>query len=414
METEISTSKKLIREYINQYKRRGFIEWRDVGQAVVGAEMTLEEAHRKMIAGDTESAVLLCKAVLSIVVDMLQYCDDSSGIVGGVIEGSLEIMDESVSMGMYQLSDREQRKIFSTILKEAQNKRYDGWSDWSVRLLRICISFSNNPVLRAKLEEHLNSMLENLPDSSWSSDYHRKELKRLQLEMIERYDTKEKAQEFITANIKYSTFREMAIASHMEAGEFSDVIRLCNEGEKLNKEYPGLVRSWKKYRFLACEALGDIEGQRKLALDLLNNGDFDYYSKLKGLYQPIEWSEVLEEILTTFEKQTYPPSAYLEIIKTENMKGKLLQYCERHLSSIEDLYPFLIEEHLEEVIELFKTLIKAEAARASNRKQYKKVGYLIQRFQKVCGDIQAQKVINSLIQQYINRPAFVDELGKLV
>jgi hypothetical protein len=37
---EVSSSKKLIREYINQAKRRGFIDWKSVNHAVVGAEMT--------------------------------------------------------------------------------------------------------------------------------------------------------------------------------------------------------------------------------------------------------------------------------------------------------------------------------------------------------------------------------------
>jgi uncharacterized Zn finger protein len=113
---EISYSKKLIREYINRSKRHGFIEWRNVSEAIRGANMTLEKAHEKLAEGETETAILLSIAVLSIVVDMIQYCDDSSGYVGDVIAESIEIIHETVSLGINKMNASQQRKLFSTRL----------------------------------------------------------------------------------------------------------------------------------------------------------------------------------------------------------------------------------------------------------------------------------------------------------
>ncbi|WP_332696404.1 SWIM zinc finger family protein [Halalkalibacter lacteus] len=410
---EISSSKKLIREYINQAKQRGFIEWKDVNHAVLGAEMTLEKARGKMADRNTESAVRLSIAVLSVVVDMIQYCDDSSGIAGGVVEECLEIINEAASAGIDQLNDREQQKIFSTILKEAQSNRYEEWSDWSFSLLRTCIAFAGNVDLRAELANYLNRMLESVTDTSWGAEYDKKNIKLLQLELLEVYDTEEIVQQFINKNIEYTPFREMAIERLMEKGEFLEVVRLCEEGEEKDKEYLGLVHNWKRQRLQAFEALGDIEGQRELALYFLYNNQYSYYKKLKELYEPNKWNEVQKEILETFEKKIYPPPTYLEILKAEKMYDKLLEYCKGHLASIETLYPYLIESYFEEVNELFKTWLETAAEQASNRKEYKHVCKRIQLYKKACGNFHAHKLIIHLQQQYKKRPAFVDELGKL-
>jgi hypothetical protein len=195
--------------------------------------------------------------------------------------------------------------------------------------------------------------------------------------------------------------------------EYAAVIELCGQGEKVDVEYQGLVHKWKKYRFQAYEGLGDIPKLREMALQFLYKNEYSYYAKLKTLYHPSEWEEVLQEILETFEKDTYLPSAYLEILKVEKLFRKLLEYCNHHISSIQDLYPYLIEDYFEEVNHIFKQLIETSAEEASDRKKYKVVCKQIKTYKKVCGDIHAHQLISDLKQKYIRRPAFIDELGKI-
>jgi hypothetical protein len=134
---------------------------------------------------------------------------------------------------------------------------------------------------------------------------------------------------------------------------------------------------------------------------------------LKKLYQPGEWEEILRGILENFEKQSYLPTAYLEILKEEKLYGKLLEYCKSHLSSIEDFYPYLVENYFDEVNQLFKKFIGTSAEEASDRKKYKVVCKQIKTYKKVCGEIHAHQLINGLKLKYVRRPAFVDELGKI-
>jgi hypothetical protein len=410
---KIANSKKLIKEYINKTKYRGLIEWRNVDEAVQGAEITLEEAYEKMKDGEIKTAVLLCITILSTVVEMLEYCDDSSGVVGAIIEQSLAIIDEASLAAINLLNENQQKELFNAIFEEALNERYREWIELRIRLLGICIYFSKNENLRIKLEQQLNRMLKGITNHSWQEEYEIENIKRLQLELIEQHDGKGRALQFIMDNIQFSPFREKAIAFLFEKEKYQEVIQLCKDGEELDREYGGLVQKWKKYRLQAYEELGDIRGQRKLMLEFLYNNEHDYYLKLKKLYQPDEWREIQEEILDTFRNQSYPPSAYLKILKIENMKEELLEYCRAHLSSIQDLYPFLMEDYFEEVNELFIKYIEMEAEQARDRRKYKNVCSMIQTYKKACGEVQAQRVINQLKQKYQRRPAFIDELGKL-
>lgn len=412
-EDEISSSKKLIREYINKFKRRGFIEWNDVYNALKGANMTLDKARLKLEIGEVESAVYLGLSVLSIVVDMLQYCDDSSGYVGAVIDESLSIIDEAVLNGMARLDEREQKKLYDSILKEALHGRYDGWAEWRNSLLETCIYFCSNTDIRKKLENQLNKMIANISNHSWNAEYEKNNLDLLLLKIIERQGEEEKALQFINERIQYSPFREKAISRLMDKGEYKEVVSLCKEGEQLDKNYRGRVSKWKKYQLQAYEGLGEVGKQRGLMLEFLYKNEFSYYSKLKELYTPNEWEGVLQNILIYFEKQSYIQSAYLEILLAEKIYGKLLEYCKGHISSIEDYYQYLVDDYFEEAHDIFKQYIERIAEQASDRKKYKSVCKVIKTYKKVFGDIHGQTIISQLKQNYNRRPAFVDELGKI-
>ncbi|MDF2787273.1 MAG: hypothetical protein K0S80_371 [Neobacillus sp.] len=102
-EDEISASKKLIREYINNAKRNGFIDWRHVDSALQGAEMTLKKAQEKIELGDSETAVLLALEVLSPVVKMIQYCDDSNGGVSFIMNRAISSIEQAVTTDLVHI-----------------------------------------------------------------------------------------------------------------------------------------------------------------------------------------------------------------------------------------------------------------------------------------------------------------------
>lgn len=409
---EISSSKKLIKEYIQLAKKRGFIEWNQVNYALQGADLVLQKAQEKIESGETETAVSLGMAVLSNVVDMLNFSDDSNGTVGSVIRTTINTMEEAIESAIDFLNQTEQKKLFELIVKEALHNRYDDWSEWRMDLLGLCISFCNNIYLRTKLESHLEMLMKKTDPSSWSSEYDKKELKKLQLAIFEQFDDPEKVERFIYDNIHHSDFREKVILLEMKKRVYDKVISLCLEGEKANQR-PGLVKQWKEYRYQAYEQLGDVENQKELAKELLFGNDFGYYSILKRLYSLNEWKEELSKIVEEFQKQPYQTDAYLSILKAEQLTEQILEYCKSWPSNITNLYPYLIESYFEEVNQLFIRYIRKEAEKASDRKKYKNVCKEIKTYKNACGDIHSRRLIGELKEMYQRRPAFVDELLKI-
>jgi hypothetical protein len=409
---EISSAKKLISESINSAKRKGFIDWRHVGPALQGAELTLQKAQEKVEKGEWESAVLLALVVMPPVVKMLNFSDDSNGSIGDVMHWAIRTIDDAVTASLLHLNEKEKKGIFDAIIKEALKVHYDGWSDWRYALLKICTYYSPTKDLRIKLEKQLDSLLSKT-ESSWHDRYEKTQIKLLQLEIIEQCDGTDVAEKFIYKNIHDSEFRERAIALELGKGNYKKVIQLCLEGEEADKEFRGLVHKWREYRYQAYELLRDVNEQRQLARQLLFENEFKYYTKLKGLYQTFEWEAVLKKIVQDFEKMNYQLNVYLSILKEENLTAELLRYCQKHISSITDLYPYLIKDYLEEVNELFIKFIEYSAEEATDRKKYRTVCSIIKTYKNACGTIHSHKLIGELREKYKRRPAFIEELGKI-
>jgi hypothetical protein len=411
-EDEITASKKLIREYINHAKRNGFIDWRHVDSALQGAEMTLKKAQEKIEMGDSETAVLLALEVLSPVVKMIQYCDDSNGGVSFIMNRAISTIEQAVTTNLELLDEKEQKKLFEVILKEALKKQFDGWSDWRFGLLNVCTIFSHKKDFRKKLEKLLE-MLEQKAGTSWGEEYEKKQVKLLQFEIIEKCDGTLAAEKFIYKNIRISDFREKAIIRALQNSDYEKVLELSISGEEVDKSYRGLVHKWQEYRYQAYEGLDDVENQRKLAYEFLFNNEYSYYMKLKELYELDEWPEVLGRLIEAFEKERYQSTVYIEILKEEKLTQQIIEYCKKHKSLIMDLYPYLMESHFEEANDLFIKYIELSAEGTSDRRGYKNVCKLIKTYKKAFGTIHSHKLIGELKQRYHKRPAFIDELGKI-
>jgi hypothetical protein len=153
----------------------------------------------------------------------------------------------------------------------------------------------------------------------------------------------------------------------------------------------------------------------KRGLDYFEQGhvvSLETYAKLKELYKQ-EWTEVLNRIIESFEKERYQSTVYIEILKEEKLTKQIIEYCKKHKSLIIDLYPYLMESHFEEANDLFIKYIELSAEGTSDRRGYRNVCKLIKTYKKAFDTIHSHKLIGQLNQKYQKRPAFIDELGKI-
>ena len=85
-----------IRGAIKAVTRRGFVEYQDVPRAMVGLDMVLPIIYEKAEANDKATVLSLCMIVLEEMIALLSRCDDSDGLVDGVIRDTLDSVEATL------------------------------------------------------------------------------------------------------------------------------------------------------------------------------------------------------------------------------------------------------------------------------------------------------------------------------
>jgi hypothetical protein len=400
-------ARNVIRNSIDAAKNRGFVEYAYVRSSTIGADSILEMIDDGIDSEDIEMAVSLSIIVLEEMMDLLGYCDDSNGTVGGCINEAVAKITKAVSSK--KLSQKDNEKLFKIIFDYAQDKTFDGWTDWRFGLLYALLPLCGNRVNRAKMEYYLSNQ-KSTDKSEWSENYEKRQLQKLQYEILKRFDGETIAESYMEKHLDNSDFRKIIIQNAISQGLYEKALNLCLEGEQMDSSYAGLVREWKEYRYIIYEKTNDTPSQKLLGTEFLLNNNYEYYVKLKALYTKKEWPEILRYILEKTKNERH--GIYVKILIQEKLKPQLLEYCKQNIYTITEHYKHLLPDYKNDVSSIFASYINQCAERANNRHHYKDVCEIIQLYKKACTKA-AYEIRDELAKKYIRRPAFLDELSKL-
>jgi hypothetical protein len=266
---------------------------------------------------------------------------------------------------------------------------------------------SNSRYLKALAVEGAKSK------NGYTNNYLIQSVKNLQLRLIETFDSPEAAEQYLEKNLDHPDFRRRAIEKAVARENYPRVLELCQEGERIDREYPGLVREWRQTRYEVYEKQHDTEGQRQLAREFVVDEDFEYYGKFKALYASDEWPLVLAALLEDLERQRYLRSTYIAVCVEERLEERLLAVCRQDPEKAVKLYPHLVPQYAGELDAVFRDLIEKEAKCARDREAYRQVCCILRHYVKACGTTGAKETIAELRAVYHSRPAFMDELRRL-
>ncbi|WP_071458625.1 SWIM zinc finger family protein [Bacillus massilinigeriensis] len=409
---ELERCKRLIDSIVNKYiSRKGYIEYGDTYDFVWELDDVLVKARN---TDDILSALDIAFLLLIEAVEAYQYADDSGGAIGSLVSETIETIGEKVAESA-NLDSNLREKVFHKLLEQSEHKVFDGWDDYRVDLLRLCLEFADVEGLRNELKVKIeNSVSKNLEKDSYTARYYQESMLRIVLEIINIYGTDEEAVAFIKQNLQYSSFRELLLDKLMKGGNYQNVIELAEEGEKQDKEYAGLVLKWKEIKYQAYKKLSLTEEQRKLAKELLFDGNFEYYKELLELNEgnKTEFYQSIKQELKE-DKGLRSQRVYLKLIEQEQDLDEIMEFVRENPRSIEDYARMLQEMFKDEVIEVYKRYIKGVASSSSNRKAYQGVCGVIKRYGRIAGKQNQAEIIHELTILYKKRPAFVDELSKI-
>jgi hypothetical protein len=412
---ELAECRKLIQTYINTYSdEHGFVSWRNVDRAVEGAEMVAEKARQAADDAEWVRAVRINLCILEEMLDLLQAADDSGGTIGGIIEESLERIQEVVQK-IDRMSQGDHEEVFRMLLEESGHSLLDGWPDWQLAFLEFSSSLAVTADLRKEWEEHVSQISSRQREETWSGNYFAERLAMMRYRSIRAYEGEERARDYLNHHLHFSDFREIAIRDALDNGRYDEAIRLAEEGEQQDQARGlyGLVTKWKRYRFDAYRRSGQLDMQRKVGEELVLDGDYSYYRQIKDTYSASEWPAVYQSMLQKLEKDSWHSDIYTRILVEEGETARLLEYVRKQPARIEEFYPQLMRQFPTEVKELFQAHIQETAGRSSTRKHYQDVCRIIRMLQQAGGKAEAMETARMLLAKYPKKPAFREELMKL-
>lgn len=335
-----------------------------------------------------------------------QYADDSGGAIGRFVDETISMLNK-IATG--PLREVEQSELLDRLIHLSKSNLFDGWNNFRIDVLGIGMNFAGNIQLRNTLTNALESMIVETSENGYDR-YSNERIFNLLYDIIETYGTIEEARQFLEDNIIYPSFRKRLMQEEMKEGNYENVLSLASEGECIDKDYRGLVMRWKKWSYEAYKQLKSRDAQMRIGRELLIGGDFEYYQDLKALAGD-DWIASYEELKKELAEKN--SMMYIQLIEHENDVDAILEYVREYPSTIEGYLLYLLESHAEEAVRLFEKHVKESAGNAFNRNQYKDVCQVLKRYAKTAGREAQMILIEELKQTYKNRPAFLDELGKL-
>lgn len=408
-----AAARRMIRKSFNRAGRRGFIEWDRTHDAIEGALEVQEYLSTLLPLEDGETMIRLHLIVIQECTEMLGGADDSSGIIGSVINKSIMEIDDIMDEWTYELEEAKVDWTLELLYPHILFAIKQDMTDTATELAGSLLQWADQGDYANKIYEFIDKVIDSEEMKNLKYAYTEEQFRTYQLAILQQLGDHDAVEAFYAKHHRYSNIRRSQIMQALGEGEFEKAVHLCKESEQIDSELRGLVRDWKKLRFEAYEGMENKPGMIELAYEFAAGGDETYYAKLKNLVSAEQWPAMLEGLLEKLKNNGWDKSLYLKILIDEKRDEDLLNYCRANLSEIEKLYPHLLKEYPHEVNEIFTSYIYKLIASASNRKSYYTACTKIRIFQKAVGKEAADVLIDEVKFMYPKRKALLDELAKL-
>lgn len=407
--------KRIMRDSLRSgMDRHGFIGYWSSSRAVRGIEELVYEADKMLEQQKPERALPIYQAAIEETVPALQYADDSSGDLGGVIGLSFEKLNECAE----GIADKNVRKdLFEYALKTTKDKIYNGWSDWQWEWLSIASKLIGNLEEKKKLLQKIDELARSSQKKDpYSSKYDRERAAELKLEILKEWD-QEKVTQFIADNLEYTPIRRIALEDAINQKDYKKAKELAEAGVEFDtkRRYPGLVSGWLNSLLRIAELENDAEAVRKYSKELFFKGhhEFKYYDKLKSTYSQEEWLGVADRLIKELiESRNCDVYIMGEIFVREGKWPELLGLMKSNPSehTLDSFGKYLEGRFPDDLIEIHELVIRDILKRTSGRAVYQNACRRLRRMNKMGARERVLKMVEEFRRTYKNRRALLEEL----
>ncbi len=292
-------------------------------------------------------------------------------------------------------------EIFLLLMNRLQ--KHDDWVDFE--LLDLLSEYAREPKRLQVITDYIVNRIEVVDEKMKSSLY------KVWYELLTKYQ-EESLGIFLEQHKDVPALTEFRIEYLVSQGSYEKAIPLILELESLEENRFDFT--WKVYRYKVYKKMNDYDEMKKLAYELCLNGQFQYYIKLKELYND-EFPFIYEALKLDWLKRPLDEQGpYLAMIEKEKDYEALLDYVRKDLHYIEKFASLLWDTHETEVHDLYEQYIKQETIQASNRSGYRRVCSILRRYRLFITEEAYRNLIQQLLAMYPKRWALNEELQKLL
>ena len=391
----------------NYMGRDGFIDYDDAMDFIFDLEDVLNNDAKRLIdKGYHRSAFELMNHIFTVVgeADM----DDSDGGIGMLATYVYKLWSELLT----KADPDEKREMFQWFMGHLDGSIVDYLEEYIERI--IMEQFEESEYLPPKMELASEKIrkYERIKDG-WSRNYYVGKWAINYLSLLKQQSCGiEEIENFCRQHWENSSVRGYYIDLCMQSKEYDLALRTLDESMSLDEDFSGLISEYSEKKKEIYLIQGNREAYIGQLWELLlehNVGSLETFRELKQQYSPEEWVEKREVIFQKLPsyadvKQLYAEEKLYDRLLDCVLKSPDLYALQAYEKVLAKIYP-------QQILEKYKV----EMARHSGpRKHYQRLVSQLRRMQKIEGGKEAVKEIAAeWRQQYRNRPAMMEELGKV-
>lgn len=395
----------------------GFVDWESASDLGSGIESMVDAARKAIGYEDWGEAFYRLQAVVEEADGVLNNCDDSNGYVGGGIENAMECFAELCEKAV---PEPLRTTIFNYSLDCFCKAVLKGW-DWYWTFTECAVALAKDESEYKRIGQALDKFQKS-EDSYRNYEYNH--ARDIRLELLKKCKTEKDVDDYLVANLDNPSFRRILIDRSMMAENYSEVLRLTEDGIRNDeKERPGTADDWRDLQLQMFIKTNDSEHIAELARYFFvqsncgNNPRKYYYDLLKRNVPAAEWektkSDLIEEVT---HKKHYPDNDLaLNIYEWEDdRRGYFghLNTCAT-LRRMEHAESLLTAEYKDDFIALYAKTLQDFVKDNMGRDAYQEACRYLRRMKKLSAKDAVENLIAGFRLQYKKRRALMEELSRV-
>jgi len=427
--------KKQLKSLIRSNSIGDFIDYRSIHRLANEINELLDEGRQFIQKGNFHSAFILARSVLTEVIELITYCDDSSGYIGDIINTSIELI--MVVASAESLTVDLQKEVFDFVQSAINRTIYFDYGDFGYAMVNVYQALS---IKLNKEKYFLNFVDGQIKMASAGNDSYKKEYFLVQkITFLKVIGNARDAQELAQENLDIVDVRRGVVNNLIEEKDFFTAKKLIAEGIEIanKKGHPGTVTEWEK-EFLRIAVL---ENDTRMIRHYTKYFAFDrsfnksYYNQWKSTFTITEWKEeiekYIEEKIASIELQYqknkghawYSPDTLLldllaPVYIEEKYWDKLLALMSKEidLNRLLQYHDYLIKIYPLQLLTIYLPAFEHKGDVAGNRREYADLAVKMKMVMKAIpeGKDEIIAVAKGLIGKYPRRPAMIEELNAII